>query len=227
MMTDAWAVVAAALGSSTLTIVATFGLELWRERRARKKADADRLRNSCVQLASHAISFALRAQALYATGISRSGIKEGLDVALYYRKPLDPRDPIEWLLIDMGPMLEAQSLIEVSADEELIRTAGDLIQAANVVLEKTTDGLKKSLSEVRQPHDATPSRQVASYFRALIPLKRDPEVEDAINSAVKGVVLRLRQFGRVTRERLGVNDPDAVIRAFPELFGDHDQAEGK
>ena len=225
-MTDAWAVLAAALGSSTLTIVATFGLELWRERRAQKKADADRLRNSCVQMASHAMSFALRAQALYFTGIDRSGIKEGLDVALYHRKPLDPRDLMDWLLIDMGPMLEAQSLIEVSADEELARTAGDLIQAANVVLEKTTDGLKQSVSEVRQPQ-ATPWRQVASYLRPLIPLRRDHKVEDAINLAVKGVVLQLRQFGRVTRERLGVNDPDAVIRAFPGVFGDHDQTEGK
>ena len=30
----------------------------------------------------------------------------------------------------------------------------------------------------------------------------------------------LRKFARVTREHLGVNDPDVVIRAFPELFAE-------
>ena len=46
-------------------------------------------------------------------------------------------------------MLETQSLLEVSADEELVRTAGNLIQAVNVVLEMTTDGLAKSVSQAR------------------------------------------------------------------------------
>ena len=62
---------------------------------------------------------------------------------------LDPRDLVEWLLVDMGLMLETQSLLEVSADEELVRTAGNLIQAVNVVLEMTTDGLAKSVSQAR------------------------------------------------------------------------------
>lgn len=221
-MSDAWAVVAAALGSASLTIAGTFGLDTLRGRRARREAHNDRLRNACVQMGSHALAFALRAQTLYLTAVFRSGIGEGLDVVLYHRKPLDPMDLAEWLSADLRPMLEAQSLIEVAADEELVRSAADLVLAAMTVLEKASNVVPDAAGPVRSPR-----QRLARRLRALVPLRRDPEVEKATQQAVRGLGQQLRQFARLTRDRLGVNDPDVVIRAFPELFAEADRVDGE
>jgi hypothetical protein len=214
-MNDAWAVVAAALGSAALTIAGTFWLEQWRLRRAAKSADTDRLREACVQMGGHALSFALRAHALYLTAVVRSGIGEGLDVVLYHRKPLDPMELADWLAVDLKPMLEAQSLIEITAGEELVRAASGLVLAVMGVLEKAS-----SVTSGSPGPGASLWARLAARFQALVPLRRDPEVEKAIQQAVRELGRELRKFARVTRERLGVNDPDVVIRAFPELFAE-------
>lgn len=211
-MNEAWAVVVAALGASALTIIGTFWLERWRLVRTDKEAQKDRLREACVQMGSHALALALRANALYLTAILRSGIGEGLDIVLYHRKPLDPMDLADWLSADLEPMLEAQSIIEVTGDEGLVRAAADLIVAAMAVLEKAS-----SATPGIQP-GATVWRRIVHRFRALTPLRRDPEVEKTIQRAVRDLGQQLRRFARSTRARLGVNDPDVVIRAFPELF---------
>ena len=212
-MNEAWAVVAAALGSATLTIAGTFWLEQWRLGRAAKAADSDRLREACVQMGGHALSFALRVHALYLTAVVRSGIGEGLDIVLYYRKPIDPMELADWPAVDLKPMLEAQSLIEITAGEELVRAASTLVLAAMGVLEKTSSATSSSAGP-----DASVWHRIVSRLQALVPLHRDPEVEKAIQQAVRELGRELRKFARVTRERLGVNDPDVVIRAFPELF---------
>lgn len=214
-MNEAWAVVAAALGSATLTIAGTFWLEQWRLGRAAKAADSDRLREACVQMGGHALSFALRAHALYLAAVVRSGIGEGLDIVLYHRKPIDPMELADWLAVDLKPMLEAQSLIEVTAGEELVRAASDLVLVAMGVLEKTSSATSSSAGP-----DASVWHRIASRLQALVPLHRDPEVEKAIQQAVRELGRELRKFARVTRERLGVNDPDVVIRVFPELFAE-------
>ncbi|MHB8289438.1 MAG: hypothetical protein ACYDEY_09415 [Acidimicrobiales bacterium] len=214
-MNEAWAVVAAALGSAFLTIAGTFWLEQWRLGRAGKAAHNDRLREACVQMGAHALSLVLRAQALYLTAIFRSGIGEGLDIVLHHRKPIDPMELADWLAVDLKPMLEAQSLIELTAGEELVRAAAGLVLAAMAVLERAG----RATSSPAGP-DASVWHRFVSRFKALVPLHRDPEVEKAIQETVRELGRQLRKFTRVTRERLGVNDPDAVIRAFPELFAD-------
>ncbi|MGH2447161.1 MAG: hypothetical protein ACRDFS_00935 [Chloroflexota bacterium] len=183
--------------------------------RFRKAADADRLREACVQMGGHALSFALRAHTLYLTAVVRSGIGEGLDVVLYYRKPLDPMELADWLAVDLKPMLEAQSLIEITAGEELVRAASGLVLAAMGVLEKASNATSSSPGPGTSAWD-----RLVVRFRALVPLRRDPEVEKAIQLAVRELGRELRKFARVTRDRLGVNDPDVVIRVFPELFAE-------
>ncbi len=89
-------------------------------------------------MGAHALSFALRAHTLYLTAILRSGIGEGMDIVLHHRKPVDPMELADWLAVDLKPMLEAQSLIEATAGEELVRAAADLVLAAMAVLEKAS-----------------------------------------------------------------------------------------
>lgn len=211
-MSDAWAVVAAALGSAFLTVIGTFWLERWRADRAAHAATSDRLREACVQMASHAQSLAFRAKALYLTTVLRSGIGEGLDIALYYRKPLDPMQLSDWLSLDITPILQAQIVVEVAGDRELMQGAADLVLAASEVLGKAT--------AVRTPGADPTLGQLRRFVRGLLPVRRDPEVEDAVQHAVRQLGQQQRRFARLTRDRLGVNDPDAVIQAFPELFSE-------
>ncbi len=215
-MNEAWAVVTAALGASLLTTVGTYWIEHWRAARAERRTEQDRLRQACGQLDAGASAFVLRCTALYQTTILRSGITEGLDIALHHRKPTDPMELADWLGKDLGPMLAAQSVIKLSGNEELMRSAADVVLAAMEVLGKA--------SEVAGRRELDPSERgggtVGRWLRGLVPLHSDPAVEAAIQEATRLLGRQMCRFARVTREHLGVNDPEAVIRAFPGHFAD-------
>jgi len=216
----AWAVVAAALGASFLTILGTFWLERWRMARAVRADNNDRLRGACVRLAGHAQAFMMRCHGLYLTSVMRSGIGEGIDVTFHYRKPADPMAFTEWLLEDLNPMWEAQSLIEITGDRDLIRAGADVITAATNVLAQAT-----AITESRvAPPRARMSVRLRFWLRSLVPLRRSSEVERATLEAVRDLARKLRQFARLTRERLGVDDPNDVIAAFPQLFAQSEVA---
>ena len=214
-MSQPWDVVAAALGSSLLTSAGTFGLVRWQAALQSRAASRDRLREACVRLASHGQSLALRARILRQTAVSRSGIGEGLDVALHYRKPLDLMELSDWLAADLHPMIEAQSVIEITADADIIRVASDLMVAAASVLGTATSFARMDGTTPKGGRDAA-----RRFLSTLRPLYDDPKTEAAIVDAVRELGRQLRLFTRLTRDRLGVNDPDAVIRAFPGLFVD-------
>lgn len=218
-MNEAWAVLAAALGSSFLTILGTFWLERWRIARAARAATRDGLRQACVQLGSHAQGFALRAHTIYITAVFRSGIGEALDVTLYHRKPIEPMELADWLSVDLKPMLEAQSEIEVIGDVELVQVASDVVLSAMEVLGKATDMVAKSSGSGEQSQRGL-GRWLRSRLGSLVPLRRDPQLEEMMRQAVRTLGQQVRRFAQVTREHIGVNDPEAVTRAFPELFSD-------
>jgi hypothetical protein len=110
-------------------------------------------------------------------------------------------------------MLKAQSVIEVTAGEDLVRATNNLVLAATEVLD-----VASSVGTKRGGSQSSAWRRIASGFRRLVPLRRDPQLEKEIQHAVRQLGRELHKFARMTRESLGVNDPDVVIRAFPELF---------
>jgi len=173
-------------------------------------------------MGSHALALALRAQALYFTVVMRSGIGEGLAVALYHRKPIDPMELAEWLSVDLKPMLEAQRVIEVTGDGELMRAAADLVLAGMALLGKATD----VMAPCRDWPRGQPGQRPDRWLGGLIPLRRNPVIEDAIQQAARHLGKQLRIFTRVTRERIGVSEPEAVIHAFPELFAESEASVG-
>lgn len=221
-MADAWAVAAAALGASALTIVGSFWLERWRGRQAARTSRHEQLRAACGQLNSHAISLALRSNALYLTTVLRSGIGEGFDVVLYHRKPVDPLELTGWLLPDWEAIAQAQMTIELFGDEDLIRSAADVVLRAMAVLEASTNAFQRADDPARPRW----RRAVRHVYSNLVPLRRSDAVERAIQERIREMGRSLRQFASLTRKRLGVNDPDAVIRAFPELFADEQPTAG-
>ena len=217
-MADAWAVVAAALGASFLTIAGSFWLERWRGRQAARTSWHDQLRTACGQLNSHAISPTLRSNALYLTTILRSGIGEGLDVVLYHRKSIDPLELTGWLLPDWEAITQAQMSIELFGDEDLIRSAAEVVLRAMAVLEASTSAFRRSDDQSQRGW----RRATRRVYSNLVPLKRSEAVEHEVRETIKDMGRSLRQFASLTRKRLGINDPEAVIRAFPELFA-HDE----
>jgi hypothetical protein len=215
-----WAVVVAALGAAFLTIAGTFWLERWRLARSGREADEGKLREACVQMDSHALRLVVRANAIYLTALVRSGLGEGLDILLHQRKPLDPMELTDWLSQDFGPMLEAQSFIELVGDRDLIQAAASLVVAAVEVVGKAS-----SVGEPLGRRDGESIRERGlRWGRRLAAVRKDPELEKEIQRATRDLGRQVRRFASVTRKRLGVNDPDAVVLAFPELFADDDSA---
>lgn len=209
-MSDTWAVVVAALGASLLTAGSAFGVEAWRDRLARRRATKERLREACVQLNSHGIAYTQLIQALQLTAVYRAGVGEGLAVVMHQRKPIDVMEVTDWLLVELRPMLEAQAVIQLLGDEEVIRGAAAVILAANDVMGVTA----KAKDEVDQKAAAAPLIERLVVFMANPKTKLPPEVEQALSVGTVKLGQESRRFARLTRKHLGVNDPDAVMRAF-------------
>ncbi|HYA45570.1 MAG TPA: hypothetical protein VED59_08180 [Acidimicrobiales bacterium] len=215
-MTTPWAVVAAALGASFLTGIIALGLELWRERSAARRDATQRLREACTQLNAHAISFMFLIHGQQLTGIYRQGIGEVLDVALYRRKPLDPMELTEQFLVDQRPMLLAQAVIDVLGPQELIRGASSVLLAVNGV---RSDVTKVNETLTRQSAEAPVLHRAAKYF-GKAQTELPPELTSALQDGVRRLGQEVRRFAQLTRKCLNVNDADAVIRAYPELFAE-------
>lgn len=60
---------------------------------------------------SRSMAVMTAAQALGLTMKTRSGLGEGVDVAMRLRKPADPMELHDWLAKDMAPLTEAWSVI--------------------------------------------------------------------------------------------------------------------
>jgi hypothetical protein len=219
-MNNAWAVVAAALGSSALTIVGSFWLEVLRSKKSQQSARSSTLNSACVQLNSRAIMFALRVQSLHATAIERSGPSEGINVVLHIRKPPEIMELTDWLMRDLGPMLEAKAMVESVGNQHLIKAAAEVFEAAATVL----NVVQESLSSRQQPTGS--SRSVLwENVKRLRRLQRDPEVERKTNKALRSLLQKILEFTQITRDQTGLEDPAAIVDAFHLLFDDGAQSD--
>jgi len=141
-----WAVVDAFASASILTTLGARWLDSAKAKREAAVARADELKRACVQIISGAFRVSQKAGALRTNMIHRSGLTEGLDVLLHVRKPADPLEIYDYLLSELSPVLDAQSVLWLSGDETLMRSAGDVILAIADVIEKST-----ALSKDRSP----------------------------------------------------------------------------
>lgn len=122
-MASIWAPVIAALGASLLT---TIGL-LARDRvLSRRKAKEARL-SAYDELVTHSMVVLHTATALRVTMQIRSGLREGIDVALHHRRPLEPLDVADRLSRDLQPLLAAWTRVCGVGSRESIPLANDLL----------------------------------------------------------------------------------------------------
>jgi hypothetical protein len=116
-----------------LTGLSGFGGIWWQQRR---RNEAEALENKVAayhQMITSSVAVMTRAAAL------RSGLKEGLDVVLRHRNPLDPMELHDWLAQDAAPLYQAWSMVQMSGSHEAVRVATTLLDACAGVIGVATE----------------------------------------------------------------------------------------
>lgn len=126
-MNAAWVAVIAALGSSLLTGLATFGVSWWTDRRRAVARKHNELAAAVGELLASSEALTHRFSTIMATGIQRSGIGEGVDQLLRLRKPLDPLELWDWVAPDFRSMSNALSRLWLVGDRELVVLANQVV----------------------------------------------------------------------------------------------------
>jgi hypothetical protein len=117
----------------------------------------------------------------------RSGINEGLDIALRLRKPMDLFDLNTELRKDLEPLYQAWAEVWTVGTQEAIATANELIGLATMVM-----GTATARGEGR-----------GGIARALIGEKWMPEQLAAWERSIAELAQCRRQFGEIARAELG------------------------
>jgi hypothetical protein len=173
-MTPAELTLAAALGSSALTGAVSFGVFWLQDRRQRKAADKAALHKAMSDLLSRSLAVAMRARAMGETMKSRSGLTEGVDVALRQRKPVDQLELHDWMAQDVAPLNEALTEIWTRDNQAGVRLANDVVSKCMDLLGASTTIQGPSTSRERLRRWAVGVRwtpeMVAENDRAMIEL---------------------------------------------------------
>jgi hypothetical protein len=131
-----WATVVAALGASGLT---TLGLLSRDVVAARRRKRADRL-TAYEVLLGRSVAVVQAAATLRMTMMFRSGLQEGVEVALRHRMPLDPFDLSDRLSDVFQPLFVAQAKVWASGSREVIPLANNLVSTCLNLLGVSTEG---------------------------------------------------------------------------------------
>lgn len=219
-MNDAWAVLFAGLGGSGLTGLGALGVEWYRSKRAEEAERRNRLREACADLNAHAVTLALRAAVLTTTAASQTGLPYSLNVLTHTARPLDGITIGEWLVVEQGAMLKAQAIIDVLADEELIKAGADVIDKANRIVSAAGDIEKYRREHVRAAQKENPLAGLTALFSRY---QIGPEQEGEMQRGARELGRTTRHFARLIRSKLNIPVPDSVIDAYPELFQEDDE----
>jgi hypothetical protein len=110
-VTTAELTVIAALGASFLTGLASLGVVAFQEWRRRAAGERDALQAAVVELLARSLQLALRGDTMRVMMKVRSGLKEGLQVTMRHRVPVDPMQLHDWMAQDWTPLNSALSEI--------------------------------------------------------------------------------------------------------------------
>ena len=126
-MTPTGVALTAALGASLLTGGASLGV-VWVQQVLRNRADSQSaLASAVLELLSRSMAVAMRARTMGEAMKARSGLGEGVDVAMRIRKPLDHMEFHDWLAKDTMPLSAALDQIWTRWDQKGVRLANDVV----------------------------------------------------------------------------------------------------
>lgn len=188
MNSDVWAPVVAALGASALTATVALSIDVRSSRKDERSARAARQQNAYSELLTRSALLVYTAGALRLTMQLRSGVKEGLDVTLRQRKPVDPIDISDRVRRDMEPLFATMSEIWIVGSQRTIQAANEIVEQATTVFGIAT--------EVR---DSRPS-----VVRALSGVKFTDEDNAAMAEEVRKLARMRTAFAELVRSEAGV-----------------------
>ena len=199
-----WAPVVAALGTGVLG----FG-GIWWQQRHRDRASALAEKGDAYhQLIAHSLSFTIRARTLRDAMRRRSGLAEGLDVALGKRRPSDPMELHDWFAQGWEPLNQAWSKIQVIGSPAAEDAATEVIDACADLVAVATD-----MGQARG--------KTASALRGL---DWTSEQQEALENAATRVVKGRGAFIEIARgelgKRRGLPGPDAAEAIEPTASDD-------
>jgi len=191
-VSDLWIPVIAALGSSLLTGFAAFGLAWWQAKSTEKAARAERQSRAYALLLTRSLIIAHLASDLHIMMETRSGLKEGLDVTLRFKKMLDPLELADRLRAEQQPLYEAWSEVWVVGSKAAIPIANDLItHCANIIGAATQRGKARPL-----------------WLRGITGEKWTKQQLDQWQEELRNLAETRRKLGIIARQEAGIEVAD-------------------
>jgi hypothetical protein len=191
-MSDIWAPVVAALGSSLLTGLVAFGLEWWRSKKAAKSALSERRSRAYSMLLTRSTFLMQLASDLHLMMEIRSGLKEGLNVTMGTQKALDPLELADRLGAEVRPLYEAWSEVWVVGSKEAVAEANDLVARCG-----------EAMGAATQRGNARPF-----WLRAILGEKWTQAQLVQWQKEQGGLAEARRRFGAIARKETGVEITD-------------------
>jgi hypothetical protein len=188
-MSDAMLALVAALGASALTGLSTLGVMWFQETKRAKADDADALGRAVIEFLARSLALAMRVRTIANAIVVRSGLGEGLDVALRVRKPLEVLEFHDWLHQDWAPLNAAWSGLWARGDQELVSSANILMTRCHELIDAATA-------------TGTPTTATAKARRIVVGEQWTPEQTAAIEEAMRAFGLARREFTAVARAKL-------------------------
>ena len=196
-MTPSEVAITAALGASFLTAFGSLGVVWVQESRRRKASDLAALRAAVTELLARSLAVAMRARALGEAMKVRSGLKEGVDVTMRNRKPVDPLEVHDWMAQEVIPLNSALAELWTRDDQEGIRLANDVVNKCAELL---------GVSTARQPA----SDGLGRVRRMVAGERWTPEMIAETERAVRELAQARKKFAEHARIRLG----EAAVELF-------------
>ena len=189
-MTPAEIALAAALGSSFLTGFASLGAVWAQEWRRNKANDRSALCAAAMELLSRSLDVAMRARAMGETMRIRSGVREGLDISLRQRKPVDLLDLHDWMAQSLAPLNVALVELWARCDQEGVRLANDVVEKCMDLL-----GASTALEPARSTRDRMVKWAVGERWT--------PEMRTELQRALVDLAHARKRFADHARSKLG------------------------
>lgn len=201
-MTSAELAIAAALGASLLTGLASLGVTWVREWLRDRASERDALRASVHELLSRSLAAAMRAKTMGDMMKLRSGLKEGWEVTFRHRKLLDPLELHDWMAQDLVPLNAALSEIWTRDDQEGVRLANAVVnRCANLL----------GVSTARQGAEGWERiRRWAAGERWI------PEMTEAYDNALGELARARKRYADHVRARFGLGAVELFTSAEAE-----------
>ena len=211
-MNSAWLILITSLLSSALTFLGAWKLDSLRRKSDKEIRDSTALSTACNVLIGASLRLTQRASHVHLLMMDRSGIKETLDIILHHRRPFDIMEYSNWLMTDLGPILDAQSQIWILGNDALIRTSADVVESVGELIESASS-FGPRLTQNRKPGSNWGMKQYLDKFKTL---KWSDANQERLNDSIRKLGASCRAFATEMRKANVSLDAESLNNIFPK-----------